>query len=165
MILAWTGPELSSEQTSDWHTDWHTHTQTQTTTIPVGQYWPRVKRVGFTYYTKDNQSDSRCDVWGGEWTICLLIMVHLRVCVFTLHLVCKFGTVRRNLLLFFCFHSCFIHYPSFPCYYPLKMFYFEIDQVLWTVIFQNCGLYCFFINSTLTNSCLPITYCAIAHHC
>ena len=33
-ILAWTGPELSRGQASDWHTDWHTHTQTQAMTIP-----------------------------------------------------------------------------------------------------------------------------------
>ena len=29
-ILAWTGPELSRGQASDWRTDWHTHTHTQT---------------------------------------------------------------------------------------------------------------------------------------
>ena len=28
MILAWTSPELSCGQSSDWHTDWHTHTDT-----------------------------------------------------------------------------------------------------------------------------------------
>ena len=40
MILAWTGPELSRGQVSDWNTDWHTqtHTQTQATTIPIGQF-------------------------------------------------------------------------------------------------------------------------------
>ena len=27
-ILAWTGPELSHGQASDWHTDWHTHGHT-----------------------------------------------------------------------------------------------------------------------------------------
>ena len=49
MILAWTGPELSCGQASDWRTDWHihtwthTHTQTQAMTIPQGQNWPRVK--------------------------------------------------------------------------------------------------------------------------
>ena len=46
-ILAWTGPELSRGQASDWHTDRHTdtqtHRQTQATTIPEGQNWPRVK--------------------------------------------------------------------------------------------------------------------------
>ena len=46
-ILAWTGPELSRGQASDWRTDWHTdtdtHTQTQAMTIPEGQNWPRVK--------------------------------------------------------------------------------------------------------------------------
>ena len=48
-ILAWTGPELSLGQASDWRTDWHTHThghthtQTQAMTIPGGQNWPRVK--------------------------------------------------------------------------------------------------------------------------
>ena len=46
-ILAWTGPELSRRQASDWRTDWHTHTrthtQTQAMTIPEGQNWPRVK--------------------------------------------------------------------------------------------------------------------------
>ena len=29
-ILAWTGPELSRGQASDWRTDWHTHTRTHT---------------------------------------------------------------------------------------------------------------------------------------
>ena len=45
VIPAWTGPELSHRQASDWHTGWHTHTHTQTqaTTIPEGQNWPRVK--------------------------------------------------------------------------------------------------------------------------
>ena len=48
-ILAWTGPELSRGQASDWHTygqtdrQTDTHTQTQATTIPEGQNWPRVK--------------------------------------------------------------------------------------------------------------------------
>ena len=28
VILAWTGPELSRGQASDWHTDWHTHRHT-----------------------------------------------------------------------------------------------------------------------------------------
>ena len=46
-ILAWTGPELSRGQASDWRTDWHTHghthTKTQAMTIPEGQNWPRVK--------------------------------------------------------------------------------------------------------------------------
>ena len=44
-ILAWTGPELSRGQASDWHTDWHTHghTQTQAMTIPESQNRPRVK--------------------------------------------------------------------------------------------------------------------------
>ena len=43
VILAWTDPELSHGQASDWHTDRHTHTQTQAMTIPKGQNWPRVK--------------------------------------------------------------------------------------------------------------------------
>ena len=38
VILAWTGDELSRGQT--W---WRTDGQTQATTIPEGQYWPRVK--------------------------------------------------------------------------------------------------------------------------
>ena len=40
-ILAWTGPELSRGQASDWRTDWHghTHTQTQAITILKGQNW------------------------------------------------------------------------------------------------------------------------------
>ena len=44
VILADTGHELSRGQARDWHTDGHTHRQTQATTIPEGQYWPRVKR-------------------------------------------------------------------------------------------------------------------------
>ena len=42
VILAWTGDELSHGQTW-WRTDWRTDGQTQATTIPEGQYWPRVK--------------------------------------------------------------------------------------------------------------------------
>ena len=38
MILVWTGDKLSRAQT--W---WRTDEQTQATTIPEGQYWPRVK--------------------------------------------------------------------------------------------------------------------------
>ena len=40
VILAWTGDELSRGQT--W---WRTDGRTQATTIPEGQYWPRVKRI------------------------------------------------------------------------------------------------------------------------
>ena len=42
VILAWTGDELSRRQTW-WRTDGRTDGQTQATTIPEGQYWPRVK--------------------------------------------------------------------------------------------------------------------------
>ena len=42
VILAWTDDELSRVQTW-WRTDWRTDGQTQATTIPEGQYWPRVK--------------------------------------------------------------------------------------------------------------------------
>ena len=47
-ILAWTGPELSHGQASDWHTDWHTHTNTHTDAgddntrrpkLPSGKKW------------------------------------------------------------------------------------------------------------------------------
>ena len=41
VILAWTVNELSHGQAHDWRTDTYTHTQA--TTIPKGQYWPRVK--------------------------------------------------------------------------------------------------------------------------
>ena len=41
VILAWTGDELSRGQTW-WRTDWRTDGRTQATTIPEGQYWPRV---------------------------------------------------------------------------------------------------------------------------
>ena len=44
VILAWTGDELSHGQTW-WQTDWRTDGQTQATTIPEGQYWPRVKMI------------------------------------------------------------------------------------------------------------------------
>ena len=50
-ILAWTGPELSRGQASDWRTDWQTHTQAlthtqmQAMTIAEGQNWPRVKTL------------------------------------------------------------------------------------------------------------------------
>ena len=46
VILAWTGDELSRGQTwwrTDWRTDGRTDGRTQATTIPEGQYWPRVK--------------------------------------------------------------------------------------------------------------------------
>ena len=42
MILAWTGDELSRGQTCG-RTDGLTDGRTQATTIPEGQYWPRVK--------------------------------------------------------------------------------------------------------------------------
>ena len=42
VILAWTSPEFSRGQTSDWHR--LTDTQMQATTIPVVQNWPRVKK-------------------------------------------------------------------------------------------------------------------------
>ena len=50
VILADTGHELSRGQARDWRTDGqtHTHRQTQATTIPEGQYWPRVKMVVMT---------------------------------------------------------------------------------------------------------------------
>ena len=44
VILAWTGDELSRGQTW-WRTDGLTDGRTQATTIPEGQYWPRVKSV------------------------------------------------------------------------------------------------------------------------
>ena len=45
VILAETGHELSRGQARDWRTDGHTHRQTEATTIPEGQYWPRVKML------------------------------------------------------------------------------------------------------------------------
>ena len=46
VILAWTGDELSSGQTrKNLVTDGLTDGQTQATTIPEGQYWPRVKII------------------------------------------------------------------------------------------------------------------------
>ena len=44
VILAWTGDELSRGQTW-WRTDGLTDGRTQATTIPEGQYWPRVKSI------------------------------------------------------------------------------------------------------------------------
>ena len=52
VILADTGHELSRGQARDWRTDGHTHRQTQATTIPEGQYWPRVKIRKVTWNTK-----------------------------------------------------------------------------------------------------------------
>ena len=43
VILAWTGDELSRGQTRG-RTDGLTDGRTQATTIPEGQYWPRVKK-------------------------------------------------------------------------------------------------------------------------
>ena len=48
VILAWTGDELSRGQTW-WRTDGLTNGQTQATTIPEGQYWPRVKMKKYTF--------------------------------------------------------------------------------------------------------------------
>ena len=45
VILAWTGDELSHGQT--W---WRTDGRTQATTIPEGQYWPRVKNVWCSWF-------------------------------------------------------------------------------------------------------------------
>ena len=53
VILAWTGDELSRGQTW-WRTDWRTDGRTQATTIPEGQYWPRVKRC-------DRRTNGRTD--------------------------------------------------------------------------------------------------------
>ena len=52
VILAWTGDELSRGQTwwrTDWRTDGRTDGRTQATTIPEGQYWPRVKNANIFY--------------------------------------------------------------------------------------------------------------------
>ena len=57
MILAETGHELSRGQAHDWHTDGHTHRQTQATTIPEGQYWPRVK-IEFGFWLTGNTAAS-----------------------------------------------------------------------------------------------------------
>ena len=62
VILASTGDELSSGQT--W---WRTDGRMQATTIPEGQYWPRVKRC-------DRRTDGRMDTDGRtdrqtDWTI------------------------------------------------------------------------------------------------
>ena len=51
VILAWMGDELSRGQTW-WRTDWRTDGQTQATTIPEGQYWPRVKTLLATWKCK-----------------------------------------------------------------------------------------------------------------
>ena len=48
VILAWTGVELSRGQTW-WRTDWRTDGRSQTTTIPVGQYWHRVKNMKYIF--------------------------------------------------------------------------------------------------------------------
>ena len=50
VILAWTGDELSRGQTW-WRTDGRRDGQTQATTIPEGQYWPRVTRLVWTIWT------------------------------------------------------------------------------------------------------------------
>ena len=45
VILAWTGPELSCGQASDWHTDWHTDTHTHIHTQDAGNdntRWPKL---------------------------------------------------------------------------------------------------------------------------
>ena len=49
VILAWTGDEVSRGQTW-WRTDWRTDGRTQATTIPEGQYWPRVKIRSYRCY-------------------------------------------------------------------------------------------------------------------
>ena len=56
VILAWTGDELSRGQTW-WRTDGLTDGRTQATTIPEGQYWPRVKN----HSTWDMNND--CEAW------------------------------------------------------------------------------------------------------
>ena len=45
VILAWTVDELSHGQAHDWRTDTHT----QATTIPEGQYWPRVTKLNILW--------------------------------------------------------------------------------------------------------------------
>ena len=61
VILAWTGDELSRGQTW-WRTDWRTDGRTQATTIPEGQYWPRVK-------TKFNRFRTATPVWIHMWRL------------------------------------------------------------------------------------------------
>ena len=52
VILAWTGDELSRGQTW-WRTDGLTDGRTQATTIPEGQYWPRVKNGAYAFVWKE----------------------------------------------------------------------------------------------------------------
>ena len=59
VILAWTGDELSRGQTW-WRTDGLTDGRTQATTIPEGQYWPRVttKLIAFVYWLSATSKQS-----------------------------------------------------------------------------------------------------------
>ena len=64
VILAWTGDELSRGQTW-WRTDGLTDGRTQATTIPEGQYWPRVTkhsktRTYFLGCTVNHGRDLKC---------------------------------------------------------------------------------------------------------
>ena len=62
----------------------------------------------------------------------------LWLCGFEWELVCKFGIVRRNLLLISCIYSCFIKYPSLSIIVPLKY--------ICVVIFHRLSLDSFWFN-------------------
>ena len=74
VILAWTGDELSRGQTW-WRTDGLTDGRTQATTIPEGQYWPRVKMQTLCINLSDTSAflvSPLCLLWptnGVHWAI------------------------------------------------------------------------------------------------
>ena len=75
VILAWTGDELSRGQALHWRTDGHTHRQTQATTIPEGQYWPRVKMTGSMQKVAAHIYIMDELLWLAEW--CMLVEGHV----------------------------------------------------------------------------------------
>ena len=86
-ILAWTGPELSRGQASDWHTDGqtdrqtdrqtHTHTQTQATTTPEGQNWPWVKMINNGIYFNLDSTQIRSLSRGKQKTLIGLVITRV----------------------------------------------------------------------------------------
>ena len=101
-------------------------------------------------------TDSPCDVWGCGWPTWLLHdSPFFRLCFW--ERICVFKLEERNFLLFSCLYPCFLHYPSFAYYSPLKWFNSEKAfqySVLCTLLFHRRNLHSFlYDNHIYTYTC------------
>ena len=71
-------------------------------------------------------TDYPCSVWGRGWTTCLLYDGPLLGLGFICQLVWKFIWWKWVVLLISCLYLCFMRYPTFAYYFPLKLFYSQI---------------------------------------